>query len=80
MLFLLLLYSKYYFRKKAWIMWWHAMFNTSVPGSAACERLFSLGKDVLVANGTSCLMKNFQRLLMCQQAILPWRLVVAHKC
>ena len=41
-------------------------FNTVVPVSAACEWLFSISKDVLVSNGTGCLIKNFQRMLMCR--------------
>ena len=36
-------------------------FNTGVPASAACERLFSVGKDVFSDKQT----KNFERLLMC---------------
>ena len=40
-------------------------FNTGVPASAACERLFSVGKDVFSAKWNQLSDKNFERLLMC---------------
>ena len=51
-------------------------FNTGVPASAACERLFSVGKDVFSAKQSRLSDKNFERLLMCQQAILNRHLVL----
>ena len=40
-------------------------FNTSVPASAACEQLFSVGKDVFSAKRNRVSDKNFDRQLMC---------------
>ena len=41
-------------------------FNTGVPASAACEQLFSVGKDVFSAKRNQLSDKNFERLLMCR--------------
>ena len=43
-----------------------AKFNTGVPASAACERIFSAGKDVFSAKRNRLSDKNFKRLLMCR--------------
>ena len=40
--------------------------NTGVPASAACERLFSVGKDVFSAKRNQLSDKNGERLLMCR--------------
>ena len=39
-------------------------FNTGVPAIAACERLFSVGKDVFSAKQSRLSDKNFERLIM----------------
>ncbi|KAJ8395013.1 hypothetical protein AAFF_G00039640 [Aldrovandia affinis] len=41
-------------------------FNTGVLASAACERLFSVGKDIFTAKRNRLSDKNFERLLMCR--------------
>ena len=41
-------------------------FNTGVPASAACERLFRVGEDVFSAKQNRLSDKHFERVL-CQQ-------------
>ena len=58
-------------------------FNTGVPAIAACERLFGVGKDVFSAkwNWLSDKKKLWQTShVSCQQAILPWHLVLVPTC
>ncbi|KAJ8406814.1 hypothetical protein AAFF_G00297300 [Aldrovandia affinis] len=44
-------------------------FNASVPASAACERLFSVGKDIFTAKRNRLSDKNFERLLISKVGI-----------
>ena len=41
-------------------------FNAGVPASAACERLFGVGKDAFSAKRNRLSDKNFERLFMCR--------------
>jgi len=38
-------------------------FNTSIPSSAAVERLFSIGKDILTAKRATLSDANFEKLM-----------------
>lgn len=41
-------------------------YNTGVPASPACERLFSVGKDFFLQKRSCLSDDNFERLLMCR--------------
>ena len=41
----------------------HQIHNTAIPSSAAVERLFSIGKDILTAKRAKLSDANFERLM-----------------
>jgi hypothetical protein len=49
----------------SWVyqLWLLVKFNTPVPSSAAVERIFSVGKDILRAEKTNLSDETFHRLM-----------------
>ena len=54
------------FKKNAWLQKFKR-FNTAIPSSAAVERLFAIGSDILRSKQSSMTKENFEKFVLLQE-------------